>query len=141
MNKSKQKGTRAETKIVKALMDAGFGAERRALAGFNDKGDVKLILSDNTELTIEVKAGQQTVAPNRTLMEEWMTQTINEMNNSHSDYGALIVCTHRRSISDYQVFVYQAIADILHPASSYYPTFFYFDEFIDWLQEMDNETS
>lgn len=41
MSKSKQKGTAAETAVVKFLRDNGFPyAERRALHGGADKGDI-----------------------------------------------------------------------------------------------------
>jgi hypothetical protein len=41
MSKSKQKGTAAETSVVKYLKENGFvHAERRALTGTNDKGDI-----------------------------------------------------------------------------------------------------
>jgi hypothetical protein len=41
MSKAKQKGTAAETAVVKYLKDNGFPyAERRALTGTYDKGDI-----------------------------------------------------------------------------------------------------
>ena len=41
MSKAKQKGTLAESALVKFLQSAGFpNAERRALAGINDLGDI-----------------------------------------------------------------------------------------------------
>ncbi len=43
MSKSKQKGTAAETAVVKYLKANGFPkAERRALQGNLDKGDISL---------------------------------------------------------------------------------------------------
>lgn len=41
MSKARQKGTAAEVAVVKYLIDRGYKwAERRALAGINDKGDI-----------------------------------------------------------------------------------------------------
>jgi hypothetical protein len=43
VNRSKQKGTAGETGIVKALVDNGWiHAERRALAGAEDRGDINI---------------------------------------------------------------------------------------------------
>jgi hypothetical protein len=43
VNKSKAKGTAGETGIVKALIEAGWvHAERRALAGAEDRGDINI---------------------------------------------------------------------------------------------------
>ena len=42
MNKSKQKGTRAETKVVRYLEDHGIKARRKALAGSKDEGDIEI---------------------------------------------------------------------------------------------------
>lgn len=53
MNRSKAKGTSAETAVVKYLQSNGFPyAERRALAGANDKGDVANVPG----VVIEVKS-------------------------------------------------------------------------------------
>lgn len=41
MNKSKRKGTAAETAVVTYLQDNGFpSVERRSLSGANDRGDI-----------------------------------------------------------------------------------------------------
>lgn len=41
VNPSKQKGTRFETQTARYLSDMGINAERKALKGTNDEGDLK----------------------------------------------------------------------------------------------------
>lgn len=127
MNPNKKKGTRAETKIVNALQDAGLVAERRALAGASDVGDIKVELDDDKIAIIEVKAGKQTQAPCRSLLSIWLKQTKNELINSGAHYGALVVCVYNRSVKDYPVYVY--VPDVR------FPLFMHFDEFIHWLKD------
>lgn len=56
MNPSKQKGTAFETAVVRYLQANGFPqAERRALAGKDDRGDVSLG-SGYTDWVLEAKA-------------------------------------------------------------------------------------
>ena len=58
MSKSKQKGTRAENHVVAYLKEFFPYAERRALAGINDKGDVTGIpgvvveVKDHSKITL-----------------------------------------------------------------------------------------
>ena len=130
MNKSKQKGTRAETNIVKALQAEGIAAERRALAGSNDKGDIKINIGpDDRIVIIESKAGKQTQAPSRFLLTEWLSQTEKEMYNSGAIYAALVVCSYRRSIKDYPVYLFSQYRNG-------HPEFMFFDEFIVLLKVM-----
>ena len=128
MNKSKQKGTRAETNIVKALQAEGIAAERRALAGSNDKGDIKVELDGKLELIIEVKAGKQTVNPPRSELSKWLKQTFAETINSDANWGALVVCAYHRCIRDYPVYIYEN--------GGVYLKFMFFNEFVEWLQVM-----
>lgn len=82
MSKSKQKGTAAETAVVNYMRDHGFpGAERRALNGNADKGDINA----GPGLCIEVKAHKRYSIP------EWMTETAIEAINARADYGVLII--------------------------------------------------
>ena len=99
-NKSKAKGTRAESSIVKYLVSHGIKAERRALHGKADIGDILV----NDELVIEVKAGQQTAAPSRTQMTEWLNQTIVEGENCGSP-AVLCVVRDRRKIEDAEIWI------------------------------------
>ena len=82
MSKAKQKGTAAETALVKFLQGQGFpGAERRALAGINDLGDI----TGTPCLVWEVKNQKKYNIP------EWLRETEIERNNADADYGVLVV--------------------------------------------------
>lgn len=82
MSKNKAKGTSAETAVVKYLIENGFPhAERRALSGANDQGDVSGCIG----LCIEVKSHKTYKFP------EWLKETEVETINAKADYGILVV--------------------------------------------------
>jgi hypothetical protein len=88
MNKSKQIGTRGETAVVRALREKGFpGAERRALAGAHDLGDILVCPG----IIAEVKWGA--AARNASLADIawWWRQTEKERFNSKAELGILVV--------------------------------------------------
>ena len=104
-NKSKAKGTRAETKVVKYLEENGFTARRQALAGSDDKGDIEAYAPNSKEkLIIEVKAGKQTSAPNRTQIEDWCKQAVTESLNADG-CPVLVVVRYNRSLEDADVYI------------------------------------
>lgn len=128
-NKSKAIGTTAETRIVNYLKEHGFEAERRALKGCKDVGDI--IIRDgewkNREYILEVKAGKQTIDPNRKLFEKWMDQTWTEWRNSEADRAILVVAKFGRSVKDYEVYIPFAFDFNNHEHM-------YLDQFIEWLK-------
>lgn len=82
MTPSKAKGTRTETSVVRFLNMVGFAnAERRALSGSKDLGDIAGVPS----IVWEVKAGH------RLLLPEWLRQTETERVNATADYGILVI--------------------------------------------------
>lgn len=82
MSKSKQKGTLAESAFVKYLIPNGFPfAERRALAGELDKGDI----TGTPFLTFEIKNHKTYKFP------AWMQEAKEEKQNAGADYCPLIV--------------------------------------------------
>jgi hypothetical protein len=84
VNKPKIKGTAAETAVVNYVRENGFPhAERRALSGTQDKGDVAGII-DNV---IEVKNCARDGLP------QWIDETEVERINAKARYG---VCWHKR---------------------------------------------
>lgn len=88
MSKQRDKGTRWESAVVTYLRDNGFGqAERRALAGTEDLGDVTGIPG----LVIECKNQQ------RHSWAEWVDEATAEAGNAGADVGA--VWAHRRGHS------------------------------------------
>lgn len=125
MNKSKAIGTRAETNVCRFLQKHGINAERRALAGNKDLGDIKISTSTmHTDMIIEVKAGKQTWNPSRTQLAEWLRQTETEGKNSKTRC-ALCVVRYKRHLED---------ADVYFPYMGM-RCHMYLDEFAQWIVE------
>lgn len=79
--KSKAKGTAAEREVVNYLKQWWPAAERRALSGNKDKGDVAGIPG----VVVEVKAAKtQTIGP-------WQLETWTEMENAGAESCMLVV--------------------------------------------------
>ena len=86
MSAQRAKGTLAETALVKFLIANGFpGAERRALHGTEDKGDI----TGTPCLAWEVKNVRQYAIPT------WMKETEVERINARADFGLLVVKPNR----------------------------------------------
>lgn len=80
-NTSKAKGTAAETAVARYLQHAGFPyAERRALAGTTDKGDI----TGTPGLVFEVK-NHKSAQP-----AAWLDEAKRESSNAAADYGIVI---------------------------------------------------
>jgi hypothetical protein len=93
VNPSKAKGTRGETAVVNYLRVNGFPtAERRALAGAADRGDILATIG----VILEVKAGASAQVASPAVIEKWMQQTRTEAINAGVDIAALVV--QRRGI-------------------------------------------
>lgn len=85
MSRSKAKGTRFESAIVAYLTEHGFPhAERRALSGTQDRGDIAGIPS----WVLEAKNCSATS------LGVWMDEALTEQANDGADYSA--VWHHRR---------------------------------------------
>ena len=81
MNKSKIKGTAAETAVVNWLIDKGRKhVERRALSGKDDRGDIAGIPS----VVIEVKNHKEIK------LSQWIKELEAEMHNDKADTGVII---------------------------------------------------
>lgn len=79
--RSKDIGTRAETAVVKLAHRLGFpDAERMALAGKDDKGDVRLCT--DPLVILEVKAGKSSQNASWSQIQAWMQETKVERNNA-----------------------------------------------------------
>lgn len=82
MNRSKAKGTLFESAVVKALRDAGWvHAERRALNGAADRGDVAGLPG----VVIEVKNHKSMSLP------EWWREALQEKENDGAELAVLWV--------------------------------------------------
>ena len=81
MSRNKQKGTSFETLVADFLKHNGFRyAERRALAGTNDKGDI----TGTPGIVWECK-NQKTMN-----LAGWLDETMIETANANADYGILV---------------------------------------------------
>lgn len=103
-NRSKQIGTNGETRVRRYLDDHGLTTVRKAPAGSDDEGDLRMLLRDGTEVAVEVKYGKQTKDPSRSLMEEWRRQTINEGVHAGT-MSILIVPRYRKELRNAEVWV------------------------------------
>lgn len=87
-NRPKAIGTAAETAVVRYLREHGFPhAERRALAGAFDLGDV----TGTPGVCWEVKGGQAAKTASDGQVEAWLVETEVERANSRSDVGVLVM--------------------------------------------------
>lgn len=100
-NKSKAKGTRAESRVVKYLESHGIEARRKALSGSKDEGDIEL---PKWNICLEVKAGKQTANYSRSQFEEWMRQSREEEKNS-GQRCYLVIVRYNRKIDDAEVYL------------------------------------
>jgi len=81
-------GTQAESAVVKYLRENGFGgAERRALRGTLDCGDI----TGCGPVVIEVKAGAAAMDASDGLINAWLAETETERKNAKADLGVLVV--------------------------------------------------
>lgn len=109
MSKQRAKGTMFETLVANYLREHGFPhAERRALQGVQDKGD----LTGMPGLVIECKNHKEMS------FSEWLKETEQERVNANADYGVLVV--KRRGVWDagqsYAVMPLDAMARLLKQA-------------------------
>lgn len=82
MSKAKRKGTSAESGLAKYLVENGFPhAERRALTGANDMGDISGCIG----LVWEVKNHKTYQIP------AWIKETETERENAKADFGILAI--------------------------------------------------
>lgn len=80
-------GTKAETMVVKYAQVTGFPkAERLALKGKHDQGDVRLTYRVN----VEVKAGHAAENASEGQIGQWMEETEREIQAGHCHFGFLI---------------------------------------------------
>lgn len=91
MSRPKDIGTTAETAVVRALRQHGWPhAERRALAGTHDLGDIV----GCPGIVWEVKGGKQTKSPSDEDIRAWMAETETERVNARADFGVLVLQRH-----------------------------------------------
>lgn len=95
MTKSKAKGTRAESDCVKYLRERWPLAERRALGGSKDKGDIAGI----PKTVGEVKAAAQI------RLAAWKQETLEEMANAKADNCFLVIKVPYKNVSQWDFWI------------------------------------
>ncbi len=81
-------GTRAETAVVRVLASSGFPhAERRALAGAYDLGDI----TGTPGIAWEVKGGKAAKTASDGQVDAWLRETETERVNARADVGILVM--------------------------------------------------
>lgn len=102
MSRSKQKGTAAETAVVRYLRSLTYdtlpafpNVERRALSGGKDMGDIAGIPG----WVIEVKAAETLK------LAEWQRETLAEKANAEADYCLLVVKRKYKPIHQWDAYV------------------------------------
>jgi Holliday junction resolvase len=93
--KSKAKGTAAEREVVRYLQNWWPAAERRALSGNKDKGDVAGI----ADLVVEVKAAATQQVP------AWKRETLTEMENAGVGNCMLVVKRPRKGVAEWDAYI------------------------------------
>lgn len=103
MSKSRATGTQAETAVVRYLQNWWPAAERRALSGNKDKGDVAGIPS----VCIEVKAAKtQLIGP-------WQRETLTEMGHAGATACVLVVKRPYKGVAQWDAYLQQSPLDNL----------------------------
>ena len=104
MSKQRAKGTRFESAVVKYLREGleDDRPERLALHGSKDFGDIGHIFAHGFEGVAECKSHKR-VAPGD--IAEWRQQTLDERENSDSDFALLIVDKYNCPMGQSQVHV------------------------------------
>jgi len=88
VNRPKAIGTAAETAVVRAARTNGFGtAERRALAGAADRGDILLCPG----AILEVKGGDAARHASDLDIDRWLNETDTERRHADADIALLVV--------------------------------------------------
>ena len=95
MSKAKAKGTAAEREVVRYLQNWWPAAERRALSGNKDKGDVAGIPG----VVVEVKAAAtQLIGP-------WQRETLMERENAGAARCVLVVKRPYKPVSQWDAYI------------------------------------
>jgi Holliday junction resolvase len=113
VSKAKAKGTTAEREVVRYLQNWWPAAERRALSGNKDKGDVAGVNS----VCIEIKAAKtQLIGP-------WQRETLTEMKNARVGMCLLVVKRPYKPVSKWDAYMPISQMDIeseyLPPGGAY----------------------
>lgn len=110
MSLQREKGTRWETEVVRYLNSRGYSqAERRALHGVYDKGDVSgVFVGEQLPVVFECK-NEQNVS-----LAGYMKELEAELLNANAPFGAAIVKRRNKGVSEaYAVMPFSRFVDLL----------------------------
>lgn len=119
-NKSKNIGTRIETRIVRYLIPHGLDAKRKVLHGSVDEGDIEVTTPSGLTVTLECKGGKQTAKYSRSQKKKWLNETKVEQDNSGTE-AWLVLAIYNKPLHDAEVW------------SADGHTFYFFDDFVNML--------
>ena len=113
MNRSKAKGTAAESAVRDYLLSRGITAVRSALHGKEDRGDVHAFpTAVGYRLVVEVKAGEQTANPTMTQVKVWLAETNAEAARVRDCDVAVLVLKRRGSAKPEQWPAWVTVGDV-----------------------------
>lgn len=112
--KSKRRGTAAETAVVRYLRQWWPGAERRALSGALDKGDIAGI----PDVCTEVKDAKEL------RLAAWKRETLKERENAQARYCMLVVKKPRKGVAQWDA----------HLPRDQFGTEAFFEEMTPWIR-------
>lgn len=121
MSKSRSTGTAAETAVVRYLQNWWPAAERRALSGNKDKGDVAGIPG----VVIEVKAAATQ------LLAAWRRETWTEMRNAGATTCVLVVKRPYKAVGQWDAYI---PGDLIPAALSFGDEHIFSEEGSPWLR-------
>lgn len=129
MGSNKDKGTRAETAVVRLARELDFPyAERRALTGGKDRGDITGIPG----VVIQVKDQAER------RIKTWQVDTLHQAANDGANTCILVVKVPRKNVREWDAFIpmYQLLYENREMASAYAGDF----EDLKWAR-VDLETA
>ena len=92
VNRSKARGTAAESAVVRWVRANGFPwAERLALAGAKDCGDISLVPGRACIIEVKSHKSAATGQPGPRVLAKWLAETETERLNANADVGLLVV--------------------------------------------------
>jgi len=97
-NRSKAKGTAAESAVKAAAEAHGIPAVRVALAGNQDQSDVWLWpINGGAKVAVEVKSGEQSANPSWTQIDKWFREAETQAARVSDCDMAVLVCKRKGS--------------------------------------------
>jgi hypothetical protein len=118
------------------MVENGWQAERKALHGSEDQGDIKCRGPRTIWYNaVEVKGGKQTFNPSRAQLEEWLRQSRVEAHNVNDKTAVLIVVRHNRKIENADVYLQYCDGDGWFTRAHMYLDEFVGDGYTGYLED------